>query len=104
MWDLLREQSYGGGPVMYCRGLLFAVLHARKALRELTMNPLDCACCHEAHGMWLLLSLCGEQSDAFEVQPRLAVQSALAGAAWWQPSLVPSLCLLSPQCSQRLEQ
>ena len=50
------------------------------------------------------LSLCGEQSDAFEVQPRLAVQSALAGAAWWQPSLVPSLCLLSPQCSQRLEQ
>ena len=26
MWDLLREQSYGGGPVMYCSGLLYFML------------------------------------------------------------------------------
>ena len=52
------------------------------------------------NGMWLLsLWLCGEQSDAFEVQPRLCTECTGPGAAWWQPSLEslsPALSAASP--------
>ena len=89
-----------GPPAVICGNLVylnyFCTSCLQLSLRNLIIDRLASFVVTSHMACDSLLLLCGEQSDAFEVQPRQA-RGALAGAAWWQPSLVMvSLCLCLP--------